>query len=127
MYQIDNQSRIAVYEQIVAQIESYVIAGVLPSGAKLPSVRGMSVELGANPNTVQRAYTKLEDGGIVVTSPGRGAYIVDGAADILRQKRIDTDKRAYSAITQRLSSMGVEKSALLDIVENFYKGDNQND
>ena len=127
MYQIDNQSRIAVYEQIVAQIESYVIAGVLPSGAKLPSVRGMSVELGANPNTVQRAYTKLEDGGIVVTSPGRGAFIVDGAADILRQKRIDADKRAYSAIIQRLCNMGVEKSVLLDIVENSYQEGKKDD
>lgn len=55
MFQIDPQSRFAVYEQIIDQFERFLLIGVLTAGDKMPSVRNLSVELRVNPNTVQRA------------------------------------------------------------------------
>ncbi|MCL2212768.1 MAG: GntR family transcriptional regulator [Oscillospiraceae bacterium] len=87
MFQIDNQSRVAVYEQILHQAERYILAGLLPPEEKLPSVRSLSVQLGVNPNTVQRAYTELERAGLIVTAPGRGAFVTTGSRNLLASRR----------------------------------------
>ena len=59
MFQLDVMSRIPVYEQIVSQFEEFVLRGIFASGERLPSVRGLSMELSINPNTIQKAGTYL--------------------------------------------------------------------
>jgi GntR family transcriptional regulator len=121
MYQIDNQSRQAVYEQIVAQVERYVLAGLLKGGDKLPSVRGLSLELKVNPNTVQRAYTELERDGVIVTAPGRGAFVSDQGAIRLQERRREMALTDLKALVSELKLSGLEKAELLQIVELAYQ------
>ena len=59
MFQIDPLSRIPVYEQIVMQSEQLVAREIVKPGDALPSVRSLSIQLGINPNTIQKAYTEL--------------------------------------------------------------------
>jgi len=120
MYQIDNQSRQAVYEQIVEQVERYVLAGVLKGGDKMPSVRNMSFELSVNPNTVQRAYTELERDGVIVTAPGRGAFVSDQGAQRLRERRREMALADLKHLVSELKLSGLEKAELLQIVEEAY-------
>jgi len=54
-----------IYAQIVDLMQSRIIAGMYPPGTKLPSVRDLAVELGVNPNTVQRAFAALEQDAFV--------------------------------------------------------------
>ena len=75
MYQIDVMSRIPVYEQIVEQTEKFILAGILRAGDKIPSVRSMSVELSVNPNTIQKAYSILEQNGYIYPVKGRGNFV----------------------------------------------------
>jgi len=121
MYQIDNQSRQAVYEQIVEQVERYVLAGLLKGGDKLPSVRGLSLELKVNPNTVQRAYTELERDGVIVTAPGRGAFVSDQGSERLRERRREMALTDLKALLAELKLSGLEKAELLQIVEAAYQ------
>ena len=60
MINLDYKSRVPIYEQIVNEIERYVVLGILKPEEQLPSVREMATELGINPNTVKKAYTELE-------------------------------------------------------------------
>lgn len=53
-----------------------VIAGDLPDGAPLPSVRQLAADLDLAPNTVVRAYSDLEAEGIVQVVPRRGYFVV---------------------------------------------------
>jgi len=121
MYQIDNQSRQAVYEQIVAQVERYVLAGLLKGGDKLPSVRGLSLELKVNPNTVQRAYTELERDDVIVTAPGRGAFVSDQGAKRLQERRREMALTDLKALLAELKLSGLEKAELLQIVDAAYQ------
>ena len=57
MFQIDTLSRVPVYEQIIEQMERFVLAGLLKPGTQLPSVRSLSTELSINPNTIQKAIS----------------------------------------------------------------------
>jgi len=121
LYQIDNQSRQAVYEQIVEQVERYVLMGILHGGDKMPSVRGLSIQLNVNPNTVQRAYTELERSGIIVTAPGRGAFVSDSGGARLTERRREMNLTELKALVAELRLTGLKKEEVLQIVENLYQ------
>ena len=75
MINLDYQSRTPIYEQIIDEIERYVVLGILKPEEQLPSVRELATELGINPNTVKKAYTELERKGVTVTISTKGTYI----------------------------------------------------
>ena len=95
--QIQPGSDKAVYTQIVDQIREAIARGQLKTSDKLPAVRKLAAELVINPNTVARAYTLLEQLGVVVTKKGAGTFVSDpklrhrDAADLsLLTERMDT-------------------------------------
>ena len=59
-----------IYTQIADGFREQIVAGVLQSGEKLPSVRELAVQLSINPNTIQRSYRQLEAEGWIATVPG---------------------------------------------------------
>lgn len=87
MYSIDNQSRKAVYEQIVSQTERFVLTGIMSENQPIPSIRSLSVELSVNPNTIQKAYMVLENRGVIYSLPGRGSFISPQARQRLAEER----------------------------------------
>jgi GntR family transcriptional regulator len=72
---LDNASASPKYQQIVDQIKAHVVAGTLPPGTPLPSVRQLATDLGINVNTVLAAYHALDGEGIVLMRHGARAVI----------------------------------------------------
>ncbi len=66
-----------IYVQIVEQVGEAMAKGQLVAGDKLPAVRKLASELVINPNTVARAYTILEQSGLVTTKTGSGTFAAD--------------------------------------------------
>ena len=85
MYTTDNLSGVPVYEQIVRQTEAFILAGIMPPDAPMPSVRAVATEIAANPNTVQKAYTHLLSRGILYAVPGKGSFISPDAREAPRR------------------------------------------
>jgi GntR family transcriptional regulator len=52
-----------------------VVAGEIPSGARLPTLRELAVALATSPRTVRHAYEQLERLGVVQTRPGEGTFV----------------------------------------------------
>src|SRR6185295_10987973 len=77
MLQIDFRSGLPIYTQIVGQVQSQVVGGVLKPGDQLPTVRALAQELRVNFNTVARAYRLLDEARIISTQQGRGTYIME--------------------------------------------------
>jgi GntR family transcriptional regulator len=75
--QISPGSDEPIYLQIVEQIRQALAKGEISTGEKLPTVRKLASELVINPNTVARAYTILEQAGLVVTKTGSGTFVGD--------------------------------------------------
>jgi GntR family transcriptional regulator len=95
--QITPGSSEPVYIQVAEQISETIAKGQLTSGDKLPAVRKLAAELVINPNTVARAYSRLEQAGLVTTKTGSGTFVADpklrraDAADInMLTERMDT-------------------------------------
>ncbi len=108
-----------VYLEIAERYEKYIALGVIKSGEKLPSVRVAAGELGVNPNTVQRAYSLLEERGFIRSMPKKGAFVIYGREG---EKYDALTSEATSALV-RLKDAGVGKDELLSIIEEVYGND----
>lgn len=86
-----------IYRQVVEQVGEAVARGRLSYGDKLPAVRRLAAELVINPNTVARAYTILEQQGLVVTKSGSGTFVSD-------PKLRDRDAADINALTERIDN-----------------------
>lgn len=75
--QLDFHSGLPIYTQIVNQIQSQLVNGILKPGDQLPTVRALASELRVNFNTVARAYRMLDEARIISTQQGRGTYITE--------------------------------------------------
>ena len=63
-----------IYEQIRDQLRKMIVSGAIASDERLPSVRSLATQLAINPNTMQRAYTELENQGYIYSVPGKGSF-----------------------------------------------------
>ncbi|MBM4425860.1 MAG: GntR family transcriptional regulator [Chloroflexi bacterium] len=75
--QLDFRSGLPIYTQIVNQIQSQLVNGILKPGDQLPTVRALALELRVNFNTVARAYRILDEAHIISTQQGRGTFITE--------------------------------------------------
>lgn len=110
MILLDYRDKRPIYEQMVEKLERLIVSGGLEQGSKMPSVRSLAVDLAVNPNTVQRAYTLLEQEGYLYTVSGRGSFVAperewrDG-----QLRRVLTD---WVAMTRRARDAGLSQEAL---------------
>ena len=74
---LDFHSGLPIYTQIVNQIQSQLVNGILKPGDQLPTVRALASELRVNFNTVARAYRIMDEARIISTQQGRGTYITE--------------------------------------------------
>ena len=79
MFTVNPRSTIPLYEQLEQNIISMIASGVLAADDQLPSVRSLARDLGLNPNTVQKAYSHLEDKGVIYQATGRGSFVASVA------------------------------------------------
>ena len=59
-FKIDLSNGLAIYQQVARQVKFAVAGGALKAGELVPSVRELARELAINPNTVARAYRRLQ-------------------------------------------------------------------
>ena len=85
MIVIDYQNRKPIYEQIVEKFQMLIIKGILKADSQMPSVRTLASELSINPNTIQKAYTILEQQGYIYPVKGRGNFVSGNQA--LKKKK----------------------------------------
>lgn len=117
---VDLRDRKQLYEQIIDNIKSLVLAGELAADDKLPSVRSLAKELGINPNTIQKAYSELERQGIIVTLPGRGSMILTDK-NSLRGEQLDTLTEKLSSIAAEMQAAGVSEEEFVDTARRAYR------
>lgn len=120
MFSIDVFSRVAVYEQIIKQVEDYVSNGLLKSGDKIPSVRNLSISLSVNPNTIQKAYSELDLRGIIFSVPGKGCFVTENAKEIVNQKKREKLDE-LSSLIKELKIAGTRIEDILSLVNSIYE------
>lgn len=119
MFSIDHMSRRPVYEQLVEQVENFILKGILKPGDQMPSVRSLSLELSVNPNTVQKSYSELDFRGLIQSVPGKGCFVSEGAVKAIEKKK-RSNLVSLKAQIDQLRLAGIEKDEIIELIEQIY-------
>ena len=120
MFLVNPKSKQPLYEQLVEQLRRQLFLGAAQAGQALPSVRQLATELGINPNTIQKAYRRMEAEGMIVSVPGKGSFISDDLADMLKKQRDEQiQKTRQEILTCR--DMGLDKETIKRLTDEFFK------
>ena len=107
-----------IYEQIRDGLRKLIVTGALAADEKLPSVRALAAQLAINPNTIQRAYTELEQEGYIYSIPGKGSFAAgDTGAGNRRRKELESQLRE---VLRELKYLGVRPEELKALIEEEY-------
>lgn len=101
-----------IYSQLVEQVALRIIRGVYPAGHKLPSVRELAAEAAVNPNTMQRALTELERGGLIYTQRTSGRYITD-SSELIEKAKSDLARAEVSSFLENMRALGIDPKQAL--------------
>lgn len=120
MLLVNPRSKQPIYEQLVEQLRRQLCLGVVKAGQAMPSVRQLATELGINPNTIQKAYRRMEAEGMIVTVPGKGSFISDNLADMLGRQREEQLQRVRQQLIA-CRDMGLDKETIDNLTDEVYK------
>jgi DNA-binding transcriptional regulator YhcF (GntR family) len=106
--------------EIEEAIAGRISAGIYSAGAALPSLRELAQELGANRNTVNKAFRSLQSNGLLETRPGKKGFFVGrapsgGVTEQFRKQASDLLWRAMAAGVPREQIAG-DLAAIIDQV-----------
>lgn len=111
-----------IYHQVARMIRDAVVAGDLPEGEAIPSVRRVSVEQGLNPQTVLNATRLLIDEGVLEKRRGIGIFVKEGARTALLGEELKRFKAAeVPTLVSRARLLGLSPKATLDLVRKKFE------
>lgn len=64
-----------IWAQLVDEFRRRIASGEWPTGLKVPSVRELALELGVNPNTVQKALGEVDRLGLTLAERTAGRFV----------------------------------------------------
>jgi len=116
---IDPKSHLPIYAQLIAQIRHAVARGELTSGAQLPTVRQLAVDLRINPNTVAKAYAELERTGLIATQQGRGTFVTERPPPPAPEERAARLTAILKHALGEAAALGYEPEAFLEAMRAY--------
>ena len=109
---IDYGSRLAIYEQIVREIERLVTLEILKEGEQIPSIRELACSLSINPNTVKKAYDILESKNVIVSKSTKGTFIGSNI-NVIKEQKINEEINNLKEKIKELENYGLTKEEIL--------------
>lgn len=119
MIVIDYQNRKPIYEQIVEKFQTLIITGAIEPDSQMPSVRSLAVDLSINSNTIQKAYSVLEQEGFIYPVKGRGNF-VSGNSD-LKMKKQEAFFQSLRQMVYKGKELDVKREIFLQKADEYYK------
>lgn len=113
---IRNTVNTPIYEQICSQLKAQIIAGTLPPGEALPSIRALAKDLKISVITTKRAYDELEAQGFLYTIAGKGCFVAEKNLDLIREQQLKELENHLTAAAGLAKSCGVPAGELFDML-----------
>ena len=110
-------SRAPVYLQIVSRIRADILGGVYKADEQIPPVRQLAFEAGVNPNTMQRAFSVLEEEQLFVTRGTVGRFITTDTA-VLERAREALRRETVARLLEEAKAVGLEPDQLIEAIRN---------
>ncbi len=101
-----------VFEQIANNYIKMIESGAIKNGEYLPSCRDLAKNLGINPNTVQKAYTLLEEKGYVTKVLKKGVYV--------SYNKINNPLNDFKLEVKKYKDDGYKKEELFEVINEVF-------
>jgi len=118
--QLNPQSGLPIYRQMLQQLKERIGGGQIPAGTKLPSVRDLSAELHVNPLTVGKVYQLLEQEGLVEFRRGQGTFVAAGNRSLSSAEQQKLIQAAIDQVVSEAIHLGVDESRLQRLIHQTY-------
>ncbi|WP_461612972.1 GntR family transcriptional regulator [Clostridium sp. Marseille-QA1073] len=118
MIKILFHSETPIYIQLKNEIIKAIARGELEEGEALPSIRDLSVDIGVNLHTINKAYNLLKDEGYLSIDRRKGAMVnvnKDNKKDFLNS--IDEELEVFLC---RCICKGVSKEEIIKLISDKY-------
>ncbi|NVJ97965.1 MAG: GntR family transcriptional regulator [Alphaproteobacteria bacterium] len=106
-----------IFKQIVDGIRMEIATGSLPVGTKLPSVRGLAMQLMINANTVAKAYGELTAQGLVESRQGLGLFVSEPRQLLSEEEQKKRLSTAVDAFVNEVAYLEFETGDVLREIE----------
>jgi GntR family transcriptional regulator len=117
-FSVDPHGGAPLYLQLTEQIKRAIALGALAPGERLPTVKGLALDLKLNANTVARVYRDLEREGVIATAPGRGSFVSqNGALNDARKVATDVATRGIDDAVRQARALGITHTEVRSIVD----------
>ena len=103
---VDYKDRRPIYEQIVEKFQMLIVKGVMEPDSQMPSVRKLAMDLSINPNTIQKAYTQLEQQGFIYPVKGKGNFVTGDRNLLVQKKKVVFDD--FQTVVSQGKELGYE-------------------
>ena len=108
--EVDTNSQIPVYKQLIQNIQDLVSAGEYRVGEFIPSMNELAGKLDISKETVKKAYSILREKGIIESSHGKGFYVTNSGNNkmkvLLLFDKISTYKQVlYSSFAAKIGDI----------------------
>ena len=117
---INHKSSEPIYEQIDTQIKQMILSGTLQDGDIITSVRMLAKELGVGVLTVQKAYDKLQNEGIIETVIGKGTYISIKNMSLLEDEKYQALEVKAKELVKSAKQYNVELEDIFSLIKLLY-------
>jgi GntR family transcriptional regulator len=112
LFEINPNSGVPIYRQIVDQVLALVAGGTLRPGDLLPSVRQVARDAAVNPMTVSKAYSKLESEGAVRRVRGQGMEVLPPSQNGSLDDRLDQFRATIEPALHRARQLGLNSDQI---------------
>ena len=107
-----------IYLQLIKKIECAILSTQLSAGEELPSIRVMAKMLKISPNTVMKAYMRLCQSGLIVSSRNGHYSVIDNEQYIL-QARDEKVRELCISYLSNMMSLGFSKEEATDFLTEY--------
>lgn len=121
--QVNPQSSVPLYAQIVEQVRNQILSGILQPGSALPSVREISELIEVNSLTVQKALKILESEKFIAIKRGVGAFISDNISQLSQQQKENLILNTLNSSISHARELGIEKTRFIDLADECWESD----
>lgn len=120
-FEINPNSGVPIYRQIVDQVHALVAGGMLREGDLLPSVRQVARDAAVNPMTVSKAYSRLEAENVVRRVRGQGMEVLPPSQNGTLQQRKQQFRATVEPALHRARQLGLDHKQIRDVISSLLK------
>lgn len=116
-----------IWLQLVSEFSRRIVTGEWGAGERIPGVRELALQLGVNPNTVQRTLGEMEREGLCRSERTAGRFVTDnrGRISALRRALVTDAADEYIRMGRGLGMEASDAVALID--ERWRRSDDESD